>query len=225
MKNKLFTKEPTWDVVWSDATVKRRRSVCKVSSMLKALALCTKPEAALLASKISKLTAIEVSRRDIESYANSPDIVTTDNVDTSEMALASSPATVASRVDCPLYPIQNVQGLLVGCNFALGEEEAKKVVLAVVNMQASEALERNVHLRKQREQELAYQDRKYKREEEEEEAKIKEARQERDKKRKRSDKEHRLKSLLGTVSDLKKMGFDEEADTVLKEYMAARLEK
>lgn len=89
----------------------------------------------------------------------------------------------------------------------------------------NEDYERNNHLRKQREQELAYQDRKYKREEEEDEAKIKEARQERDKKRKRSDKEHRLKSLLGTVSDLKKMGFDEEAGTILKEYMAARLEK
>jgi len=66
MKQRMFSKEPTWDVVWSDLLVRRRRIVCTIKSILKVLKASKNERAALLAGKISNLTAIVVSQAEIE---------------------------------------------------------------------------------------------------------------------------------------------------------------
>ena len=194
MKKKLFNKEPTWDVVWADSIVKRKRSVCKTSSMLKALGLCTKAEAAMLASKLSKLAAIVVSKDEIAKYAMAPVIHKADEfVDTSDMTKVNSTTTAiaAPPVSCPFFPVENMQGLLYCCTVALGNDEAKKVMQTVANMQTTEAMERNVYARKERDAEFQHKQRKRKAE-----------------------------SLVFKIKELKSMGYDQEAATVLNEYMA-----
>jgi hypothetical protein len=70
MKTKLFDKEPVVQVVWENAEPKRKRYTASMSSMIKALALCKRPVAAKLSSKLSQMSCITVSTCEIAAFAH-----------------------------------------------------------------------------------------------------------------------------------------------------------
>jgi len=75
LKTNYMTKTPLVPVVWEGSVPKRKRDTCTVSSMLKVLGLCTKPEAALLSSKISNLVQTTLTTANQIHNANSSKLI------------------------------------------------------------------------------------------------------------------------------------------------------
>lgn len=228
MKNKLFDKHPVWEVVWNDFAVKRKRVVCKTSSMLKALGMCAKPEAAMLASKLSNLTAIVVSKQDIACYAKehadraeeaaqaankAVEVVdgsehTSDNV----VSAVIAPTPNAASTDCPFYPAENIKGLIYCCTTGLGPEKTKEVMTNVATMQLVDAQDRKACYKKEMCEEQAHK---------ESERKNIAAHEER--KRKRSDlaeKLNELAELAAKVEAVKGTIYEPLAKKLLSDFIA-----
>lgn len=61
MKLSYFANEPLVSTMWAKMPRKGRRATCDVKAMIRILGRCTKPEAAVLTSKLVKQTAKDVS--------------------------------------------------------------------------------------------------------------------------------------------------------------------
>ena len=59
LKTNYMSRTPLVTVVWEGCIPKRKRNTCTVSSMLKVLGLCTKPEAAVLSFKIANSSKLQ----------------------------------------------------------------------------------------------------------------------------------------------------------------------
>jgi len=212
MKAKQFKKAPTWNVVWSTILPQRKRTVCSISTMLKVLGLCTKPEAALLSSKISSLTAIVVSKSDIAEYSKDSIAKSVDEVvDTSDMHQQNKPTSVVDVPhDTPFYPISVVQGMHYHHAVAFGiPEKTREFMQNTLSSAESIQLARDANkIAREKVISLSIEE-----EHEHERCKRKRIAMEEKMDMKRTAMEKKMKFL-------KSMGHDDEYALLLKEYIA-----
>ena len=123
MKTTHFAKLPMMPVVWDSAVPRRKRDTCTTRTMLNVLALSTKPEAAVISQKITRLTAITVTREQAnpESGQKSADLVV-ENLDTSN----TKQFTATTDTVVPYLPLNIVSGMYAHHLSAFGDQAKTK---------------------------------------------------------------------------------------------------
>lgn len=144
LKTNYMSKIPLVRVVWEGSIPKRKRDTCTTSSMLKVLGLCTKPEAAMLSSKISNLTAIVVTNEQIREHAENTILSSAiEEIDTStRISVDSTPESRASIV-VPYFTAGVVNGMYNHHMYAFGNQEKAKEFMQATLTTANQIYDAN----------------------------------------------------------------------------------
>ena len=143
LKTNYMTKTPIVPVVWEGSVPKRKRDTCTVSSMLKVLGLCTKPEAAVLSAKISNLTAIVVTTEQIREHAEAnAQSSTIEEIDTSSKNVGVTQEACTSIV-VPYFTAGVVNGMYNHHLYAFGNQEKAKEFMQTTLTTANQIYDAN----------------------------------------------------------------------------------
>lgn len=123
MKATQFAKLPMVPVVWDGSVPKRKRDMCTTRTMLNVLALSTKPEAAVIFQKITRLTSITVTREQVdpEFGQESADVVV-ENLEASN----TKQFTATTDAVVPYMPLNIVSGMYAHHLSAFGDQDKTK---------------------------------------------------------------------------------------------------